>query len=152
MAGIVNNTEIANLTSDLNLVFQTFQRPQPIVIWKEPVRVLTPENINGGTFGFGGNDVQQQETFIPVSGIFPATVRYANPKHIGQAITTQDTNMMIPVGEVKIKVGVDCYNFIQSGQTDKISFDNRDWFFVGNAQACPFMGTLYYIYQLKPKI
>ena len=42
----------------------------------------------------------------------------------GEANNLQETNMFLPMYEVKIKVGVNCYNFIESGKTDKISFDN----------------------------
>ena len=135
----------------LDQTFQTFQRD--IVIWKEPIKQPLPSSsLSQGGFGFGDAPLENQYTYIPVSGVFPAVVRYASTRHIGEANNLQETNMFLPMYEVKIKVGVNCYNFIESGKTDKISFDNRDFYFAGKAQANPFLGTLYYIYQLKQKI
>jgi len=150
MSGLLNDDEIASLTSDLDAAFQTFVRD--IVVWKDPIRVqMSPGQIADGSFGFGGADVSQEEQYIPVSGVFSAVVRYNSIKHIGQAAILQDTNTMIPIGEVKIKVEPKCYDFIENGKTDKISFDNRDWFFVGKAQAIRFLGANYFQYQLKPR-
>lgn len=153
MAGFVSDSELDSLRSDLQKTFQTFNDTGNIVVWKEPI--LIQQNVqqtNNGQFGFNGADVSTEQQYIPVSGVFPATIRYASLKHVGQAAVLQDTNTMVPIGEVKIKVAPDCYAFIESGQTDKISFHGRDFYFAGKAQACSFLGTLYYMYQLKPKI
>lgn len=142
--------EMANIQADLDNTFQTFVRD--IVVWKEPIRTpLTSTQAAGGTFGFGGADIPQEFSYTPVSGIFPAVVRYATPKDIGKSEVILDTNTMIPIGEVRIQVRPDAYAYISTGPTDKISFDNRDFTFVGKVQACPFLGSLYYMYQLQPK-
>jgi hypothetical protein len=152
MSSLVSDAERDSLMEDLNNTFDTFKRD--IVVWKEPQQVpVQNSNTSGGVFGFGGSDVSQEFTYVPNSGVFQAVVRYASQKRVGQANVLQDTNVFIPVGEVKIKVTPECYDFIENGgKTDKISFDNRDWTFVGTSQAMPFMGTLYYMYQLKPKV
>jgi hypothetical protein len=153
MPSIVTDTELASLTTDLNNAFDTFSQNRDIVIWKEPKQVpIPPSSAAGASFGFGGGEISQEFTYIPVSGVFKAVVRYASTRKIGRTELLQDTNAFVPIGEVKIKVTQDCHSFIGNGKTDKISFDNRDWYFAGEAQACPFMGTLYYMYQLKPKI
>jgi hypothetical protein len=154
MSSLVSSAESDSLTKDLNNVFDTFSNNRNIVVWKEPIKqaVIVQTQAQLGGFGFGDGQVDQQYTYIPVSGIFPAVIRYADKKHIGEAKLLQDTNEFLPIGEVRIKVRPDCYQFIEFGQTDKISFDNRDWYFVGKSQARPFLGTMYYVYQLKPKI
>ena len=147
----VTANEQAILSGLLDNTFQTFQRD--IVVWKTPIK--KPINVSQepqGSFGFGGAPLEQEYEYIPVSGVFPAVVRYASTRHIGEAQVLQDTNSMIPIGEVKIKVRPDCYAFIEDGLTDKISFDDRSFYFVGKPQAASFLGTLYYFYQLKPKI
>lgn len=151
MSGILTDSEKAGLATDLDSVFQTFVRD--IVVWKEPIRTaLPPAQSNGGAFGFGGADVESNYIYTPVSGVFSAVVRYLSAKHVGQIAVMQDTNALIPIGEVKIKVTPECYAFVENGKTDKFSFDNRDWYFAGKPQATPFMGGLYYFYQLKPKV
>jgi hypothetical protein len=147
----VTANEQTILSGLLDNTFQTFQRE--IVIWKTPIKMpISTSQEPQGSFGFGGAPLEQQYEYIPVSGVFPAVVRYATSRHIGEAPVLQDTNSMIPIGEVRIKVRPDCYNFIEDGTTDKISFDNRDWYFVGKPQAVPFLGGLWYFFQLKPKI
>jgi len=151
MSSLVSPNEQKILTGLLDNTFQTFQRD--IVVWKEPIKVPVPVSQEPqGSFGFGHEQIEQQYTFISVSGVFPAVVRYLGYRHIGETEVIQGTNSLLPVGEVKIKVKPDCYAFIEDGQTDKISFDNRDFYFAGKPQACPFLGSLYYMYQLKPKI
>jgi hypothetical protein len=151
MSGLISDAEMASLKTDLESAFQTFVRD--IVVWKEPTLVRQPApQAAEGSYGFGGNDISAEQEYIPNSGVFSAIVRYTSTKKIGQAEVLQNTNTMIPVGEAKIKVTEACYNFIENGKTDKLSFDNRDWYFAGKAQAYPFMGTLYYMYQLKPKV
>lgn len=153
MAGLLTDAERASLVTDLDSVFQTFSYQRTITVWKEPVQApLTAAQASNGLFGFGDGSVAPVLEYTPVSQTFEAVVRYASVKNIGQMRVIEETNTMIPVGEVKIKVTPECYAYIENGKTDKISFDNRDWYFVGKAQAMPFMGTLYYIYQLKPKI
>lgn len=153
MANLLTTGEIASIKKDLVDVFDTFSNNRDIVVWKEPTKVpLTSPQMPQQGFGFGDGQVDQQYTYIPVSGVFKAVIRYASTRHIGESRVLNDTNVFMPIGEVKIKVTPECYSFIENGQTDKISFDNKDWYFAGKAQAAPFMGTLYYFYQLNPKV
>lgn len=148
----VNSTEQANLIQEYKRTFDTFSRP--VVIWKAPLEVTLIENsTNPGLIGFGDGQVAQQITYIPVSGIYNCVIRYVNTKRNIQAIETiNETNTVTAIGEVMLKFEVDAYNFIEnSGQTDKFTFDNRDWYFASKARAMPFLGALYYQYQVKPK-
>lgn len=150
MGSLVSATEKSILTGIFDQSFQTFQRD--IVVFKEPIKqALVSSNSNPSLFGFGDPQVENEYIYTPVSGIFPAVVRYNNPNKVGATHLLQNTNVFVPVGEVKIKVQKDCYDFIESGKTDKIVFDNRDFYFAGKGQAYPFLGSLYYMYQLKPK-
>jgi hypothetical protein len=130
--------------------FNTFSRP--IVIWKKPIEVaLSAPNVTyQGTYGFNEGPVAQNLTYIPVSGIFSAIVRYRSYRHIGEAEVLQDTNAFNVVGEVLIKVKKDCHDYIESGKTDKFDFDGRSFFFAGVQEAHPYMSSLFYLYQLKP--
>lgn len=151
MSSLITTNEQEVLNGLLENTFDTFSRQ--IVVWKTPIK--NPINASQqpqASFGFGGSPVEQEYIYIPVSGVFPAVVRYATSSRIGEAPVLQDTNSMIPIGEVRIKVRPDCYDYIENGATNKISFDNRDWYFVGKPQVAPFMGGLWYFFQLKPLI
>lgn len=139
------------LSGDFQKVFNTFCRP--IVCWKSPIvqSLVTPSLVPQGTFGFGAAPVQTQEVFTPVSGVILAAVRYYGHKHLGQAMLIQDTNTLTPIGQVQIQVQKDARDFIESGTTEMFSFDSKNFYFVGIQQAYPFLGGLYYKYQLAPK-
>jgi len=152
MSNLVTPYEESILTGLFDNVFQTFSNQRTVVVWKSPIKVAIPFNQEPqGTFGFGNAPVEQEYQYIPVSGVFTAVIRYLGYRHIGESEVLQGTNSFLPIGEVKIKVEPSCYQFIESGTTDKISFDNRDWYFAGKPQACPFLGSQYYMYQLKPR-
>ena len=148
----VNSCEQAKLTGVYDRTFQTFARN--IIVYKQPIeqKLITGPN-NPGLFGFGDGQVATQLTYTAVSGVYPAIVRYVNTKRNISAIEViQESNTMSPIGEVTIKVRPDCWDFIEnSGVTDKFLFDGRDFYFASKYKAMPFLGALYYEYQLKPK-
>jgi len=150
MAGLVTNKEQNILTGLYDATFQTFCRN--IIVYKQPIKqqIITVNN-NPNNFGFGDAPIENQYTFIPVSGIFPAIVRFPNRKKIGEVEVIQDTNVGAYVEEARIKVRDDCYNYIESGQTDKFTFDGKDFYLNSQAEHYPFLGASYYIYRLKAK-
>jgi hypothetical protein len=150
MPGFVTDYQQQILTGLYDTTFQTFARN--IVIYKQPIKqqIITVTN-NPNNFGFGDAPIENQYSFIPVSGVFLAVVRYPNRKKIGDTEVIQDTNTMAYVEEVRIKVRDDCYNFIESGQTDKFVFDNKDFYLNSKSEHFPFLGSSYYIYRLRAK-
>lgn len=152
MPSLVSNSEKQILTGLYRDTFDTFSRD--IVIYKEPIKQeLITGPSNPGLFGFGDGQIEKQYTYIPVSGVYPAIVRYINVKgNVAATEVIDETNALSTMGEVIIKVKPDCYNFIENGKTEKFVFDNKEFFFDGKSKAMPFLGALYYIYQLKEKI
>lgn len=152
MSSLVSNSEKQILTGLYRDTFDTFSRD--IVIYKEPIRQeLITGPSNPQIFGFGDGQVQREYTYIPVSGVYPAIVRYVNVRgNISAAEILKETNAFIPIGDVIIKVKPDCYQFIEEGKTEKFVFDDREFYFDGKAKAMPFLGALYYTYQLKAKV
>lgn len=151
MPSLVSNSEKQILTGLYRDTFDTFSRN--IVVYKEPIKQeLITGPSNPGLFGFGDGQVQKQYTYIPVSGVYPAIVRYISVQgNIAAAEVIEETNAFVPIGEVIIKVKPDCHQFIQDGKTEKFTFDDREFYFDGEAKAMPFLGALYYTYQLKAK-
>lgn len=152
MPSLVSNSEKQILTGLYRDTFDTFSRD--IIIYKEPIKQeLITGPSNPGIFGFGDAQVSKEYTYIPVSGVFPAIVRYINVQgNVAATEVIDQTNALATMGEVIIKVKPDCYNFIENGKTEKFVFDGKEFFFDGKSKAMPFLGALYYIYQLKEKI
>jgi len=148
----ISQTEREALSGDFQKVFNSFARE--FTVFKVPIvqALVSPSLVPQGTFGFGAAPVQTQEIFIPVSSVFSGCIRYYGHKHLGQAALIQDTNTMTPVGQVQIQVTPEAHAYIESGQTDGFFFDSKMFYFVGKDQAYPFLGGLYYKYQLAPKI
>jgi hypothetical protein len=151
MSSFVSTSEKQVLTGLYGNTFDTFSRD--IVIYKQPIKqALITGPTNPGIFGFGDGQVSTQYTYTPVSGVYPAIVRYVNVHHnVSAAEVVDETNTFVGIGEVVIKVKPDCYSFIENGQTDKFTFDGKDFYFAGKAKAMPFLGALFYTYQLKVK-
>lgn len=148
MSSLVSASEKQVLTGLYHDTFDTFSRD--IVIYKEPIKqALITGPTSPGLIGFGDSQVETQYTYTAVSGVYPAIVRYANTRKNIEIF--EATNTMFPIGEVIIKVRPDCYAFIENGQTDKFVFDDREFYLDSKAKAMPFLGSLFYIYQLKPK-
>lgn len=153
MHPLVTQEEINILSGEFEQVFTAFAN-RSLVVWKKPIEISlsAPSVTPNGIFGFNNGAITQNLSYIPVSGIFPCQARYMGFRHIGEAEVLEGTNSLNPIGQVKVKVRQDCHDYIESGQTDKLTLDQRDWYFAGKYQTNVFMGTTYFIYQLSPQI
>ena len=109
----------SNVFSD---IFDTWSRP--IIIYKEPIKTqILPENPNN-LFGFGSSQSAELFTYTPVSGIYPALIRYQNKFSSREDTFIPEVNEFTENKPLSIKVKNDCKNFILVGKTIKIQVDN----------------------------
>lgn len=153
MDGLITDAERTILSNLLDETFATFSKKRNITVWKEPVKnsILAEQSSSAG-FGFGDAPLAEQYIYTPVSGVFEAVIRYVNPHRAGKGIVFNETNFIMPVDEVRVKVDSTCHSFIQSGKTEKISFDERDFYIISTPQDNVFLDTHYYTYLMKPKV
>lgn len=147
----LSDNEKRIMSSLLDDTFNTFKRD--IVVWKDPTKSYTVSQATASAgFGFGDSQIPDEFTYTPSSGVFQAVIRYVNPNRAGKGVVFQDTNFILPIDQVRLKVDHACKEFIENGKTEKISFDERDFFIVSVPQENNFWDTEYYIYLLKPKV
>ena len=60
-----------------------------------------------------------------------------------------NVNSYFPEGYVRIKVKPETKNFIESGKTERIDFDNKSFNIESQTTPKKFLGNEYYVYYLK---
>jgi len=139
---------MASLSGDFKSAFDTFSYNRTITVHKEPSKTLS-SNYNpasNGVFGFGENQVQPIYDYTPVSKSFSAVIRY---KHNIENNVKTELDAFYAKGGVSIQVEKDCHDYIVNEKTEKITFDDRSWFVMGEPRAKKFLQNEYYIFYLQ---
>jgi len=145
MASLISDTEKANLTGIFGDIFDTFKRD--VIIHKEPTKIVTDVNINQ-IFGYGGDSQKSNVSYIHNSKSFEATIAYKiSPSELSDYIS--DVGSYTHGNIVRIKVREDARDYIMSGKTEKIEFDNRYFNVVSRDIVSMFLDVKYYIFYLK---
>jgi hypothetical protein len=143
MPTLISDTEKNNLTGIFNDIFDTFKRE--IVVHKEPKRVVSQVN-TASLFGYGDPASSINYTYVPVSGVFDATIRYnldQDQQRLG------DIPQDVEVGEVFIKVKENARNYINKGKTEKITFDNKSFKVTSLDANRSFLNSKFFVYKLE---
>mgnify|MGYP001024445406 CR=1 FL=1 len=145
MPSLVTAVEEKNLTGIFNDIFDTFKRD--IVIHKEPKKLIADVSIPS-YFGYETDRSNKiNYTYIPVSGVYPATIRYRDTQEIEPLGITNAA--AVSVGEVSIKVKSDAKIFIERGKTERITFDNKTFKISSDFAVARFLSSEFYVYQLE---
>ena len=143
MASLISATEKAVLTGIFGDIFDTFSRN--ITIHKEPLKTFRTVDTSNLMYGYGENQLEEQFDYTPVSGVYPAIIRYGTQK-----ITRGDEiNVYFPDSEVTIKVKKEARDFINSGETPKITFDDREFTIDAEEKKQTFLDSQFYRFKLK---
>ena len=122
--------------------FDTFKAT--ITVNKEPQKTITlaaDQNIYAGY-----SAPKETVTYTPVSQDFTAIINYKE----NQPLEYQDElKVMIEKGDVRIKVELDCKNYIEKGKTNSIGINGNLFNVVSSAGARFFIGPTYYVYYLE---
>jgi hypothetical protein len=144
MASLISDSEKAVLTGIFDSIFDTFSRR--IVIYKESTKIpITDPDSSSFLFGFGENQAEDVFTYVEVTGVYPAVIRYKHQNiELGHEITAY-----APLGEVSIKVREDCRNFINNGKTQRVVFDDKTFILDAEEQKQNFLDSNFWIFKLK---
>lgn len=145
---LLSAAEMAVLSGEFKDVFDTFSYNRTITVHKEPSKTFSANyNSNAnGVFGFGENQSQPIYDYTPVNKSFPAVIRYGH--NIKDNVKTE-LDAFYAKGGVTIQVQKDCYDYIINEKTEKITFDDRSWFVMGQPRAKKFLQNEYYIFYLQ---
>ena len=143
MPTLISETEKNSLTGIFNDIFDTFKRQ--IVVHKEPKKVVSQVN-TASLFGYGDPASSINYTYVPVSGVFDATIRYnldQDEERLG------DIPNDVAIGGVFIKVKETARDYINKGKTEKITFDNKSFKVVSEDANKSFLNSKFYVYKLE---
>jgi len=145
MPSLISSNEKQVLTGIFGDIFDTFCRN--IVVIKEPRRIkISNCDDSKNIFGFGESQNQAQYNYEPYSGVFPALIHYGD---VQKEKLTPELQSHIFFGPVSIKVRKEARDFINNGQTDKFMVDTRTFILNSNERKQTFLGSEYYVYELK---
>ena len=145
MASLISTSEKTGITAAFNDIFDTFKRE--IVVHKEPTKVVSDLNMDmfyGYDLPYEGKPTNY--SYTPVSGSYYAMVRYDDNMDFD---TASELNSAIPEGHVRIKVKTDAMNFIESGKTEKITMDNKNYNLASESSVAKFLDSTFYVYHLR---
>ena len=146
MASLLTSTETSNLASILGDVFDTFKRD--VVIHKSPKKVISQIN-ESQLFGYGEAANPVNYTYTPQSGVYSAKISYIENKANEYV---QDFQSNIDRNIVRMKVQKDAKDYIESGTTENITFDDKTFNLLGDHMVKNFLGPsgyTTYVYYLK---
>jgi len=144
MASLLSDIEIFNATGVMGDLFDTFSRP--ILVYKEPKKIINQVSTNSLP-GYGEAAIKTNVTYIPVSGVFEAKVKY-NPKQDLELLP--ELKGRVSKGIVKIRVERPARNFIvNNGKTEKIMIDNKPYNVVTDDTMKRFLTSEYFIFFLE---
>jgi len=145
MASLLSDTEKASITGAFGDVFDTFAKP--IVIWKEPVKVVSDLNLD---FLYGYEDDSSSTasvTYQPVSGIYSGIISRKGKNSDGDEY--YDAGFYLKDNQIRIKVEEDARDFINSGKNERLVIDDNDYNVVGREQQADFLTKKYFLYLLE---
>jgi len=146
MASLLTSTETTNLVGILGDVFDTFKRD--VVIHKSPKKVISQIN-ESQLFGYGEAANPVNYTYTPQSGVYSAKISYVENKANEYV---QDFQSNIDSNLVRMKVQGDAKDYIESGTTENITFDDKTFNLLGDHMVKNFLGPsgyTTYVYYLK---
>ena len=144
MASLLSDIEILNATGIMGDLFDTFSRP--ILVYKEPKKIINQVSTNSLP-GYGEAAIKTNVTYIPVSGVFEAKVKY-NPKQDLELLP--ELKSRVSKGVVKIRVERPARDFIvNNGKTEKIMIDNKPYNVITDDTMKRFLTSEYFIFFLE---
>jgi hypothetical protein len=144
---LLSSTEIEYLTGEFYKHFDTFATDlsRNITIYKEPKKVITlTTGINYP--GYGNTQNATNITYVVQSGVYPALILYnrnQDQKNLYEA------NVVIPKGQVQIKVKEDAKNYIKLGKTESIIVDGNTYNTITDEAVQNYLGLTYYYFTLE---
>ena len=142
MASLIPSSALAGLQAALSDHFDTFKGT--IIVNKEPKKTVTLTADQNIYAGYGAP--KTQTTYTPVNQSFSAIINYKE----NQPLEYQDElKVMIEKGDVRIKVELDCKNYIDKGKTESIEINGSLFNVVSSDGARFFVGQTYYVYYFE---
>jgi hypothetical protein len=144
MSELLSATDKANFQTSILDIFDTFQKA--IKIHKEAIRKIVTVNSDSTLPGYNeSSDITNYE-LTPVSKDFYALVNYNRRQETGVA---DEVGIVIPEGQVMIKVQQEARDYIMNGKTERIEFDGKSFNLISRDSVRDYFGMKIYIFVLE---
>lgn len=143
---LLSSTDIEYLTGEFAKHFDTFATDlsRNITVYKEPKKVITI--ITGASYPGYPPEEQTVITYIVQSGVYPAIISYNRQQN---QTNLYEANVVIPKGQVRIKVKEDGKNYIKNGKTENIIVDGNTYNTITDEAVQNYLGLSYYYFTLE---
>lgn len=126
--------------------FDTFSNSSTIVVHKAPLQTVVEARPTNTYWGYSEEQPNATPTFTAVNASYPAIIKYG-PDQDDKVMRDADIKNM--EGGVTIQVQQDAKDYISSGITEKITFDDKHWKLAGKSTVKRFLNRKTYIYSME---
>ena len=146
MSDYLTDSERAAWSGDASMIFDTMSKGRTVTIVREAIKTVVTQSSTENVFGFGPDQRDPIYAYTPVSGTFPAVIKYPmdHPSPLNPEIAAR-----IYAGPVTIKVKTDCRNYINGGKIEYIIADDKQFMIDGEERRQMFLNNEYYFFSLK---
>lgn len=146
MSDYLTATERANFSGDASLIFDTMSKGRTVTIVREPIKTIIAQSSTENLFGFGADQKDAVYAYTPVSGVFPAIIKYPmdHPSPLNP-----EMGVRIYAGPMTMKVKTDCRDYINGGKVEYIITDNKQFMIDGEERRQMFLNSEYFFFTLK---
>jgi hypothetical protein len=142
MASLIPDSALPGLRQALADHFDTFKAT--ITVHKEPKRTVTLSADQNIYAGYGAP--KEQVSYTPVSQNFSAIINYKEDQPLNYQ---EELKVDIEKGEVRIKVELDCKNYIEKGKTETVEINGKMFNVISSEGTRFFVGQTYYVFYLE---
>jgi hypothetical protein len=146
MSDYLTPTERATFSGDAEMVFETMSKGRTVTIVREAIKTLVTQNSTENLFGFGNDQKDAVYSYTPVSGVFPAIIKYPmdHPSPLNPEMGAR-----IYAGPMTMKVKTDCRDYINGGKVEYIITDGKHFMIDGEERRQMFLSSEYFFFTLK---
>ena len=142
---LLTDDEKQQIKASYEEFFETFR--QPITVHKVSEIIVADINVTQ-LFGYEEGANEENYSYQHESKSFYALIVF--PSRGDQTLNVMsEMTVMIPEGEIRIKVSEDCKDYIQIGKTEKIEVKGKNYTLISTHAEVNNILTGYYIFKLK---
>jgi len=143
---ILSTSQISQFTGLFAQHFDAFSTTT-ITVFKEPEKIINTVPNSNSYPGYGTPALEQDITYVPVSGQFPAMViHFQKDQKLGDVVQTRHS---LPAGLVRIKVKQDARDYINNGKTELINVNGQDFNQISDDGMQNYFGIEYFYFLLQ---
>jgi len=144
MGELLSATDKINFQTSYLDIFDTFKKE--ITIHKSPIKKVVTPNSESTLPGYNDTSNPTNYNLIPRNESFYALVRYSQKQPVSVA---DEVGIVIPEGQVMIKIQQEGRDYIMKGKTEKITFDDKSFNLISRDAVRDYFGLKIYVFLVE---